>query len=91
MSMPAYPWYRLRKEQPQLYENAIIPAPEPNGWFHAMVIIDKKKISVFVDHTNKASLVIIRPLNQAGTVIGLFDEGLPGDFANLIVKSLKSE
>ena len=38
ISHPEFPWYKLRKEQ---YENLINPVPEPNDWFHVLIIMAK--------------------------------------------------
>jgi hypothetical protein len=35
ISQPTHTWQKLRTEHPGMYENAVNPAPDPNGWFHA--------------------------------------------------------
>ena len=32
-------WQKLRDEHPGKYENAVNPVPDPNGWFHAGVVV----------------------------------------------------
>jgi hypothetical protein len=33
ISEPEYPWYRLRKEHPLVYENTVTPLLKPTDWF----------------------------------------------------------
>lgn len=85
MSMPDYPWYKLRKEQPLQYENAVVPVPGPTAWFHATICVEKDTVRVFVNHAVRPSLTIKRLGNPQGKRIGLWDDGLPGDFADLVI------
>lgn len=34
-----YPWNKLRKEHPLVYDNSINPAPKADKWFHARIIV----------------------------------------------------
>ena len=56
MSLPDHPWPRLRKEHPGKYEGAVMPAPDPDGWFHARIVVEGRAVRVFVDHATEPSL-----------------------------------
>ncbi len=85
ISQPEYPWYRLRKEHPLIYENTITPAPEPRNWLHAHIVITKNEIIVYVNHSPVPSLIVkkLNDRNEGG--IGLWDSDYAGDFANLVI------
>ena len=77
VSDPDFPWHRLRKERNGQYEKAIFPktdtpAPDPNGWFHARIIVAKPKISVYVNDAKEPSLVVMKSATAkaAGSVSG---------------------
>src|ERR1700744_405412 len=46
MSMPDYPYDRLRKEQTGKFENEIKPNPKPEDWFHVRIVITKDSTMV---------------------------------------------
>lgn len=83
ISQPEYPWYRLRKEHPLVYENTITPGPDPKNWLHAHIVISRTEIIVYVNHSPVPSLKVkkLNDRNEGG--IGLWDTGYAGDFANL--------
>ncbi|MFQ5627557.1 MAG: hypothetical protein ACE5I1_02255 [bacterium] len=49
ISHPDFPWHILRRDFPEKYENPVDPSPDPDAFFHAKIVIDKPKISVFVN------------------------------------------
>jgi hypothetical protein len=84
MSIPDYDYVRLRKEHPLVYENAVYPVPNPNDWFHATIVMKDDWITVFVDHSEKASLKVKLLNNREKGMIGLWTSPpLSDDFANL--------
>jgi hypothetical protein len=88
MSLPDYDYDKLRKAHPLVYENAVTPVPNPDDWFHVMIVIDDDFVAVYVNHSATASLKA--PLlnhNKTGE-IGLWSyiPGVNGDFANLVIK-----
>jgi hypothetical protein len=84
-SIPEYDYDRLRKEHPLVFENAVTPVPAPNDWFHATIVINEEWVTVYVNHSAEASLKV-KLLNKCkGGKIGLWDDGLSGDFANLTI------
>ena len=86
VSHPAHPWQKLRSEHSGVYEKAVDPAPDPDGWFHARIVVAKPKVSVFVDDARQPSLVVEALSERQGGWIGLFvGNGSGGAFANLKV------
>jgi hypothetical protein len=85
ISQPGYPWERLRKEHPLVYENTISPAPTPKNWLHAHIVVTRDEITVYVNHSATPSLKVkkLNDRNMGG--IGLWDMYYAGDFANLVV------
>src|SRR5438445_7267670 len=47
VSHPTYTWQKLRAEHPGEYEQAVAPAPDPNGWFHVRVVVASPRGGVF--------------------------------------------
>lgn len=58
ISHPANPWQKLRAERPGQFEKAIEPPPDPNGWFHARIVIAGGKVEVYVNNAAAPSLVV---------------------------------
>lgn len=85
VSIPGYSWDRLRKEHPLVYENAVNPVPKADEWFHATIMVKDNWVTVYVNHSSKASLKVKMLNNRTGGKIGLWDDDLSGDFANLTI------
>jgi len=58
VSHPVYTWQKLRAERPGEFEKPLTPAPDPNGWFHARIVIAKSKVEVYVKGASTPSLVV---------------------------------
>jgi hypothetical protein len=56
ISLPELTWERLRLERNGLFEKAVNPAPNPDGWFHAGIVIAKRTISVFINDAKEPCL-----------------------------------
>jgi hypothetical protein len=80
---PDYPWDKLRKEHPLVYENSITPPPKADEWFHARIVVKDKLITVFVNYSTTPSLEVKKLNSATNGMIGLWDDELSGDFANL--------
>jgi len=84
ISQPAYTWKKLREEHPEEYENPLDPAPDPNLFFHIKIILEKPKVSVFVNNAEKPCLAVNelsdRKDGWVGLWVGNYSEG---SFANL--------
>ncbi|SHF43131.1 hypothetical protein [Pedobacter caeni] len=85
VSEPAFPWHRLREEQPLVYENATKPVPLASDWFHARILVKADEVQVYVNHSSEVSLSVKRLNTIKKGVIGLWTTGLKGDFANLVI------
>ena len=84
ISHPVYTWYKLRQEYPQKYENSINPAPDPDSFFHAKIVVEKPKISVFVNYSEQPCLVVNELSDRTGGWVGLWVGNYSdGTFANL--------
>lgn len=84
VSHPQYPWEKLRKERTGMYEKGVNPVPNPNGWVHMRVVVDKRKVSVFVDDAKEPSLVVTELSDRKGGKVGLWvGNDTAGEFANL--------
>jgi hypothetical protein len=86
ISMPDNPWLKLRKGTPGKYEKPVSPVPDPDGWFHARIVIEGQTVSVYVNDSNDPSLAVTTLSEPRGGMVGLFVEyGSEGDFANFTV------
>lgn len=84
ISLPKYDWPVLRKEFPNRYEKGIEPAPDPNEWFHARIVVTNETIQVFVNDIVQPSLTVKKLSDRNEGAIGLWVGATSGgDFANL--------
>lgn len=86
MSLPDHDWQILRNTRPLVFEHSVNPIPNPDGWFHATIVISEDSVTVFVNNSSESCLKVKRFRNHTGEKIGLWSSGLPSDFANLIMK-----
>jgi hypothetical protein len=89
ISQPDYPWERLRKEHPLMYERGVTPSLQPADWFHAHIVVDKEEISVYVNHSAVPSLKVKKLNTRSNGSVGLWSYDLSGDFANLEISTNK--
>ena len=86
VSMPDYPWEKLRETYPGKYENKVHPVPDPDGWFHAKIMVNGKTISVFVNNSQQPSLQVEKLTNTTNGGIALWvGNNSGGSFANLTI------
>jgi glyoxylase-like metal-dependent hydrolase (beta-lactamase superfamily II) len=87
VSHPANTWQRLRTERPAQFEQAIDAPPDPNGWFHARIVLAGGRVEVFVNGAAKPSLAV-EDLGAAksGGVALWVGNGSDGAFASLRIK-----
>lgn len=84
ISHPTFTWEKLRADHPGTYEQPVSPAPDPDGWFKARIVIDGRKVSVFVDDATTPTLTVTTLSERRGGRVGLWvGNGSSGDFANL--------
>ena len=86
VSHPRWPWQRLRSEHPGQYEAPIVPEPDGDQWFHVRVVIERPKVSVFVNDAKTPVLVVNELSDRTRGSVGLWvGDGSGGHFANLRV------
>lgn len=88
ISQPEYPWNVLRETKNGMYEKAVTPAPGPNDWFHAKIVVKGKEINVYVNDSKVPSLTVTKLNERTTGMIGIWCDGSvrPGDFANLVIR-----
>lgn len=85
---PTYTWQKLRAEQPGKYEQPVNPVPDPNGWFHARIVVASPNVSVFVNDAKEPSLVVSQLSDRKKGLVGLWVGNTSGgDFANIKIIS----
>jgi glyoxylase-like metal-dependent hydrolase (beta-lactamase superfamily II) len=86
VSHPTYTWQRLRAERPGQFEQAIDPPPDPNGWFHARIVLSGGRVEVYVNGAAKPSLAVEDLGAAKSGSVGLFvGNGSDGSFAALSI------
>jgi len=86
ISMPDHDWRQLRDAHPGVYEKGITPAPNPDEWLHARIVVEAKRVTVFVNGAGEPSLVVERLTDRASGWVGLWvGDGSDGAFAHLSV------
>jgi hypothetical protein len=89
ISHPTHTWQKLRTEQPGKYEQAVVPVPDPNAWFHARVVVASPKVSVFVGDAKEPCLVVDQLSDRRKGLVGLWVGNTSGgDFANVKIVSV---
>lgn len=84
ISLPEHHWQALREKHPGKYEAAVKPAPEPNDWFHARIVVQNRLIRVYVNDATEPSLTVTELSDRRHGRIGLWvGNASAGDFANL--------
>lgn len=82
-SLPEHPWQKLREKTPGVYEHAVNPVPDPDGWFHARIEVTAKNVRAFVNDAQEPSLVVDRLTDRETGGVGLWVGVFDGEFANL--------
>ena len=86
ISMPGYDWEKLRTAFPGKYEKGIEPAPGPDDWFHAKIVVNGKRVSVYVNNQQQPSLEVDKLNTSNSGSIGLWlGNNAAGSFANLVI------
>jgi hypothetical protein len=89
-SHPDWPWQKLRSERPDQYERPVVPEPDGDEWFHARIVVERPKVSVFVNGATAPCLAVNELSSRAQGSLGLWvGEGSGGHFANLRVTRMR--
>lgn len=84
VSHPYYTWSVLREKYNGKYEKTVTPAPNGNDWFHAKIVVQFPKVTVYVNGNSEPSLVIDKLNDRKTGKIGLWvGNTSDGDFANI--------
>jgi hypothetical protein len=84
VALPTYDWQKLRSEHPEKYEKPAAPAPAPDQWFHARIVLAHPKVSVFVNDAAEPCLVVEQLSDRKSGWVGFWvGNGSGGEFANL--------
>jgi hypothetical protein len=90
VAAPDHGWKELRDAFPGKYEQPVDPAPDPDRWFHARVVVDGKSVSVYVNGAKTPSLSIEKLTASRAGKIGLWvGDDSDGAFANLRITPAK--
>jgi catechol 2,3-dioxygenase-like lactoylglutathione lyase family enzyme len=88
VSHPLNTWQKLRAERPGQFERAIEPPPDPNGWFHARIVLANSKVEVYVNRAGPPCLVVDDlGKHKFGGVALFVGNGSDGAFADLRVSA----
>ena len=85
---PEFTWRKLREERTGEFEAEITSPPNPDKWFKAVIIIQEKKVEVYVNEIAEPVLTINRLTTAKSNKIGVWTGyGSSGRFRNLILRS----
>jgi glyoxylase-like metal-dependent hydrolase (beta-lactamase superfamily II) len=86
ISHPANTWQKLRAERPGQFEKAVDPPPDPDGWFHARIVLARSKVEVYVNGAATPSLVVDDLGEQKSGGVALWaGNGSDGAYADLTI------
>jgi hypothetical protein len=90
VSHPQWTWQKLRAERTNQYEKAIEPEVDGDEWFHARIVVERPKVTVYVNGAATPSLAVEELSDRSDGSLGLWvGEGSGGHFANLKVTPRK--
>jgi len=90
ISHPKFQWFDLRKDKPGQYEKPAAPAPDGDEWFHVRIVVERPRVSVYVNDAKEPSLVVEELSGRTGGGIGLWvGPGQGGHFANLEITAAR--
>lgn len=84
ISLPEHTWRVLRRDSPGVYEHAIDPTPDPNGWVHVRVVVKGETVSTFINGAKEPSLMVKKVTRLHSGRVGFYvADTSGGDFANI--------
>lgn len=87
VSSPAYPWDKLRAEQPGVFEQAVPSSVLPTAWIHVRVRVRGPAVDVYLDRAETPVLSVVNPSSHHSGGVGYFVHGTSvGDFRNLVIR-----
>jgi hypothetical protein len=88
ISLPQWPWPKLRAEKTGQYESLIASPPDGDAWFRARIVVLGKKVSVFVNDSTTPCLEVERLTDRVDGRLGI--SGGNGHVANLKITPRKN-
>jgi hypothetical protein len=89
-SHPEFTWDKLRADRPDQFERAIPSPPDPNGWFHARIVLVFPTVRVFVNEGTTPVMDLKQLSDRKTGWIGVWvGNNSDGQFANLTVTPAK--
>lgn len=84
VSLPDWPWDRLRKGSPGVYEHPVPAELDGDGWVHVRIVIRRPRVEIYLGWATEPSLVVTELSGRSSGRVGLFAVGSqPAYFANL--------
>lgn len=86
ISLPDFPWRRLREEHPGVFENTVHPVPDPADWFHARIVVHHDIVSFYVNDADTPSLRAQILGGRTRGMVGVYTaDRSGGSFGNLTI------
>jgi len=88
ISIPHYPWEKLRETWPGKYESKVTSVPNANDWFHVKIIVTGNTVKAFVNNEANPCLEVEKLSSTTMGAIALWvGNNSSGAFANLKITS----
>jgi len=86
ISLPDFTWRKLREKSPYIYEDDIVPTPEPNAWVRMRIVIKDTTVSIYINGNKQPSMVVEKVTSVRAGSIGFYvADTSGGDFANITI------
>jgi hypothetical protein len=85
ISKPEYDWQVLRQRFPGKYENPLVPAPDPNDWFHVKIVIEFPMVRAYVNESKEPVLEVEQISQRKDGKLGLWVDSEDGWFRNITI------
>lgn len=89
VDIPGNDWDKLREKYPGKYEGAVDPASDPNDWFHARIVLDFPRVTVFLNNSQVPGLQVEQLSNRKQGKLGLWIDSDEGWFKNIAITQAK--
>jgi hypothetical protein len=87
VSSPAWPWDRLRAEQPGVFEKAVPASLDPTAWIHVRLRVRGPAVDVYLNGVDTPVLSVVNPAPPRAGGVGYFVHGTSvGDFRDLVIR-----
>lgn len=85
VAFPLFPWQKLRAEKTGQFEKPITPLLDGDAWFRAKIVVEGRKVRVYVNGSAEPSLEVERLGERVSEQVGITggDAGEGGYFANV--------